>query len=603
MSLTIECGREPGPGPQAPVARTLLYTQRCGGRGQAFAAVAPPLRKARTLRRSLATLDRTVFDVVVIGGGITGACLAHDAALRGLSVALIERGDFGGATSAASSRLLHGGIRYLQQLRLDKVRESAQERTFLCRIAPHLVHWVPFLVPTDRTLFRGRWLLAGGMALYASLGGADESGGDLQVPTGTYFDRAALGREAPALARDSRFAGAFVLNECHLHSSERMTLAFVKTAALHGAVVANHVACHGLVREGKRVVGVRARAVAREDEIRIRARLTVNAAGPWLPGLNDSLGVGPLRRPVNGFAQGAHIVTRQILPRWAAALPTERPSGALLDRGGRHVFVIPWRGHSLIGTSNRPFRGDPGAVLPEAQDVTDLVDDVNRALPSADLRRDEVRHAFAGLYPLTARRIDASVYQGTGDYQIVDHERDGLAEGIVSVLGAKYTTARRLAELATNLVCRKLGRSDARCRTRETPLVGWMPDAPSLRCRIGDSYGGALDQATVESLLRHYGEEADKVLRAAASDPSLLRPVAAGRETIAAEVVYSVDHEMAAQLSDVVFRRTGLGMLGYPGDSCLERCAAIMADRLGWSEARRAEELRRTRSCFPVPPA
>ena len=552
--------------------------------------------------RSLATLDRTIFDVVIIGGGITGACLAHDAALRGLSVALIERGDFGGATSAASSRLLHGGIRYLQQLRFDKVRESAQERTHLRRIAPHLMHWVPFLVPTDGTVARGRWLLAGGMALYALLGGTDESGDDLRVPSGTYFDRAALGREAPALAGDSHLAGAFVLNECHLHSSERMTLAFLKTAVTHGAVVANYVASNGLLREGKRVVGVRARDVERDDEIRIRARLTVNAAGPWLPSLNDSFGVGPLQRPVNGFAQGAHIVTRQILPRYAAALPTERASGALLDRSGRHVFVIPWRSHSLIGTSNRPFRGELGEVRPEAQDVADLVEDVNRALPSVALGRDEVRHAFAGLYPLTARRIDARLYQGTGDYQIVDHERHGLADGIVSVLGAKYTTARRVAELATDLICRKLGRSGAECRTYETPLVGSPSDSAALRRRLEDRYGGGLDLSAIESLLRHYGEEADDVLRGAAATPSLLHRVAPERETIEAEVAYAVEHEMAGRLTDVVFRRTGLGMLGHPGEHGLERCAAIMAARLGWSSARREEELQRTRVCFPVPP-
>lgn len=563
--------------------------------------MAPLPPKALTLHRSPATLDRTLFDVVVIGGGITGACLAHDAASRGLSVALIERGDFGGATSAASSRLLHGGIRYLQQLRLDKVRESARERTHLRRIAPHLVRWVPFLVPTERTLARGRWLLAGGMALYALLGGADESGADLSVPSGTYLDRTALGREAPALAGDSRFAGAFVLNECHLHSSERMTLAFLKTAVEHGAVVANYVACRGLLREGERVVGVRARDVEGDVEIRVRARVTVNAAGPWLPGLNDCFGIGPLRRPVKGFAQGAHIVTRQILPRYAAALPTERASGALLDRGGRHVFVIPWRGHSLIGTSNRPFCGKPGAVRPETQDVADLVDDVNRAVPSAALRRDEVRHAFAGLYPLTARRIDARVYQGTGDYQIVDHEKHGQADGIVSVLGARYTTARRLAELATDVVCRRLDRSGAVCRTREMPLVGYASDTASLRRRLEERFADRLDSSVVESLVRHYGEEAEDVLRSTVADPSLLRRMASERETLGAEVAYAVDHEMATRLADVVFRRTGLGMLGHPGESALERCAAIMAARLGWSAARRADELRATVACFPVP--
>ena len=552
------------------------------------------------MRRSLDTLERTVFDVAIIGGGITGACLAHDAALRGLKVALVERGDFGGATSASSSKILHGGIRYLQQLRFDKVRESARERNCLRRIAPHLVRWVPFLVPTERRLSGGRWLLSSGMAVYAALGGADESGDDLRVPSGTYFDRAALGREAPLLAAVGRFTGAFVLNECHLHSSERMTLAFLKTAVRHGAVVANYVASDGLLREGTRVAGVRARDLERGDEIRVPARITINAAGPWLPGLNDRFAAGPLRRRVTGLAQGAHVVTRQVLPDYAAALPTERASGAWLDRGGRHVFVIPWRGHSLIGTSNRPFLGEPGDVRPGPQDVSDLVGDVNRALPAANLRREEVRHAFAGLYPLTARRIAAGVYQGTGDYQIVDHGRDGGADGFVSVLGAKFTTARRVAELAVTLVCRKLGRSGARCLTRDTPLAGGAPRVSAPAPRIG---APRPDAATRESLARHYGAEADDVLGAAGGDPSLLRRVAAHRETIGAEVVYAVEHEMARQLADVVFRRTGLGTLGHPGEPALERCAAIMAARLGWSDAQRAEQLRSTRDCFPVPPA
>lgn len=555
------------------------------------------------MRRSLATLERTVFDVVIIGGGITGACLAHDATLRGLTVALVERGDFGGATSAASSKILHGGIRYLQQIRFDRVRESARERSCLHRIAPHLVRWVPFLVPTERSLSRGRWFLSSGMALYALLGGADEAANDLEAASGTYLDRSALEREAPALAAVSRFTGAFVLNECHLHSSERMTLAFLKAAVRQGAVVANYVASDGLLREGTRVAGIRVRDAERGDELRIRARITINAAGPWLPRLNDRFAVGPLRRRVSGFAQGAHIVTRQVLPHYATALSTGRASGALLDRGGRHVFVIPWRGHSLIGTSNRPFRGEPADVRPGAQDVSDLVDDVNRALPSAALDLDEVCHAFAGLYPLTARRIEANVYQGTGDYQIVDHGRHGLADGFVSVLGAKFTTARRAAELATTLVCRKLGRRGPACRTHETPLVGSASSASTLRRWIRGRHRGSLHETTIESLVAHYGAEADEVLCGAADDSSLLQRLAATRETIGAEIVYAAEHEMSRQLTDVVFRRTGLGTLGHPGEPALERCAAIMAARLGWSDAERARQLRTTRTCFPFPPA
>ena len=386
------------------------------------------------MRRSPAALENTTFDAVVIGGGITGACIAHDAALRGLSVALIEQGDFGGATSAASSKLLHGGIRHLQQLRVDKVRESARERSHFRRIAPHLSRWVPFLVPTDRTFRRGRWFLGCGMELYALLGGADELSGASGPPSGTWLDRAALGRVAPLIADCEAVTGALVLNECHLHSSERMTLAFVKTAVAHGASAANYVAADGLLRDGSRVVGVRARDVERGDEFPIRARVTVNAAGPWLPGLNDRFAVGALRRPVTAMAMGAHIVTRQVMGGFAAALSTGRASAALVGRGGRHVFVIPWRGHSLIGTSNRRFQGEPAAVEPTKEDVADLVGDVNRAIPSAPLAPDDVRHAFAGLYPLTAARIDPVVYQGAADYQIVDHGRHGGAEGALMAL-------------------------------------------------------------------------------------------------------------------------------------------------------------------------
>ena len=553
------------------------------------------------MRRTPADLERTVFDVVIVGGGITGACLAHDGAARGLSVALIERGDFGGATSAASSKILHGGIRYLQHLRVDKVRESVRERNTMRRIAPHLVRRVPFLIPTQPTTARGRWLLSAGMALYKLLGGADESGDDLLAPTGTYFDRAALGREAPELAATGRFTGAMVLNEHHLYSSERMTLAFLKTAVRHGAVVANYIASEGLLRQGSRVVGVRGR-LAEGGEVRVRARMTVNAAGPWLPEFNEHHRVGPLGRPVTGFAQGAHIVTRRLSARYAAALPTTRASGALLDRGGRHVFVIPWRGHSLIGTSNRPFSGNPSEVRAGNRDVADLVDDVNRAMPTASLGLDEVRHAFAGLYALTTRRIDANVYQGTGDYQIVDHARDGTADGYVSVLGSRFTTARRVAELAMTLVCRKLGRRDAVCRTHEIPLVGSTSRVGLVRQRICGQYADGLDSAAAESLVRQFGVEAGDMLRGARSDPSLLRRLSVCRETLEAEVVYAVDHEMARQLSDVVLRRTGLGTLGHPGEPALERCATLMASRLGWSPAQRARQLGSTRSCFAIPP-
>ena len=553
------------------------------------------------MNRALTSFNRTTFDVLVVGAGISGACIAHDAALRGLSVALIDRDDFGGATSSASSKLLHGGIRHLQQLRLDKVRESIRERDSLRRVGPHLVRWVPFLIPAGGTVRSGRALLSCGLGAYSWLGGAVEPGRGGPLPTGTYLDRPTLGQLAPALTESTRFTGAFVLNECHLHSSERMTIAFVKTAAANGAVVANYVAVDGLLRDGRRVVGVRARDVETDGAFPIRARVTVNAAGPWLADMNDRFSVGALGRPVSGFALGAHIVTRELLAEFAVALPTRRPSRALVGRGGRHVFVIPWRGLSLIGTSNRPFRGHPDRVRPTAHDVAGLVSDVNRALPSAGLTRADARHAFAGLYPLTAHHIAPDVYQGMTDYQVVDHARHGGADGYVSALGAKYTTARRLAERATTVVCAKLGYHRVPCRTHDTPLVGGdLTDPADLRFRLRTRGGASVDDATADALVRHFGTEAHDVLDDAARSPLRTRRLAPDRETIEAEVRFAVRREMARQLADVVFRRTGLGTVGHPGDLCLERCATIMADELGWSASYRSEQLQRTRARFPT---
>lgn len=555
------------------------------------------------MRREATAFHDTTFDVVVVGGGITGACLAHDATLRGLSVALVERHDFGSATSAASSKLLHGGIRYLQQARFDKVRESAHERACFQRIAPHLTRWVPFLIPTQPGLLRGRQVLGCGMWLYERLTrGEDRVVSDpaKQVPPSEFYRRDELVRLVPELGARDDITGAQVLYESHLHSSERMTLAFLKTAARGGAVVANYLTVDGVVTRDRRVEGVSVVDTLSGDRFDIRARIVVNAAGPWLSGLNERLGVGRLRVPVSAFSTGAHIVTRQVIDRFALALPTRRRSSAIVDRGGRHVFVIPWRGHSLIGTSDRPFAGELDGVGPTDRDIGDLLNDVNAALPGLELTRGDVSHAFAGLYPLTARDVRPDVYQGTGDYQVIDHGRVGGSDGVVSVLGAKYTTARQLAERATSLLCRRLDRGATASRTGETALVGGeIDDLERFRNDAVTRHAEHLPRGLVEHLVNHYGTETDAVVARGSTDPQrLLTPLASERESVGAEVQFAVEEEMAVRLSDVVFRRTGLGTLGDPGVECLRRCGEIMGRCLGWSDATMKEEVQQTQSLF-----
>ena len=549
--------------------------------------------------RDLTRLGRDELDVLIIGGGITGACLAHDAALRGLSVGLIEKGDFGGATSSASSKLLHGGIRYLQQGRIDKIRESAVERAAFQTIAPHLSHYVPFLIPTYPGLMRGRTALAAGVALYEWLTAGPNrhiAHGTKQVPRPSRHQVAAWLRQLEALAPSERPTGASAIYESHVYSTERMTLAFLKSAAANGASVANYVEAVSVVRQGPRVSGLAARDALTGRDLTIGARLVVNAAGPWIGALDRSFAIGPLDRRITGFSRGAHIVTRQVLRDVAVALPTGRQAQALVTRGGRHVFLIPWRGCTLIGTSDRPFTGDLDDVRPTEEDVNDLLQDVNHALPGAGLRQDDVRHAFAGLYPLTESALREDVYQGTGDYQIVDHAVRDRVEGVISVLGAKFTTARRVAERAVDVALRKLGRPHVPCRTSTTPLAGGEnPDVARFRQALAGRHP-ALSETTLDHLVAAYGTEADAVI-ASRPEGGRLSP---DRESLEAEVSFAVEHEMAVRLEDVVFRRTGLGTVGHPGLDCLRRCAGIIGVRLGWGPEEREAQVLRTERQFPI---
>ena len=460
---------------------------------------------APSLTRRLADLDGATFDIVVVGGGITGAFLAWDAALRGLRVALVEKDDFGGATSAASSKLLHSGVRYLQQGQLGKVRESAVERAAFARIAPHLAHYVPFLIPTYQGATKGRALVGAGLALFGVVSFGSEgppAPGMPRVPKTRFLSKDGLVSRYPLLGTVPNVTGAWMLHELHMHNSERMTLAVAKSAAAHGAVLANYVRVVGLTRidDGAVVSGVDALSGA---TLSIRARLLVNAAGPWIAPLSAALGVSAPHRPITGFSKGAHLVVRHLLDA-AVALPTRQRGETLIDRGGRHFFLIPWRGRTLVGTTNVPFDGPLDEVGVTRQDVTDFLAEINDALPGAGLRRADVEHAFAGVYPLTRDVIRPGVYQMTGDYQAAHHGKDGTP--VVTVLGAKYTTARRVAERALGVVVERLGRGDRQCRTATTPLTG----APSGEVT-------ALEQALYRSASlarrRHGGRDPGAPLR------------------------------------------------------------------------------------------
>lgn len=548
------------------------------------------------MKRDISKLQTTTFDLVIIGGGITGACLAHDAALRGLRVCLVEKNDFGMSTSAASSKLLHGGIRYLQKLQFGKVRESARERTYFQIIAPHITSTIPFLVPTIRgSVMKGRAALLAGMNLYRAIcTGLNGLISDpaKKVEFGRFFSKASVLEQVPILSAIDGLSGAHTLFECHMHNSERMTLAFIKSAVENGAEAANHVEVRRLIDTEERITGIHCLDTLSDQEFQIRARLVVNAAGPFLPSINSQIDSLTLFKETTGFSKGVHIVVRQLEPNFALALSSGKKTEGLVTRGGRHIFMIPWRDRTLIGTTNVPFDDDLDRVRVTRKDIIDFLQDINAIVPGISLREEDVHYAFAGLYPLISDEIKTDTYQGTGEYQVVDHSEQGGPAGIVSVMGAKYTTARAIAEQAMDLIGKKIAVPDPRCRTASVPLFEGRID--NLEQFIRDKqhqFRELLEPRTVRDLIISHGSEIDKVVDYCQAVPGYLEKLSEERETLAGEVAYAVEHEMACTLDDVVIARTGLGTIGHPGTAVLEKAITIIGPLLEWDEQRIEEEL------------
>ncbi|HFQ82280.1 MAG TPA: glycerol-3-phosphate dehydrogenase/oxidase [Desulfobacterales bacterium] len=546
---------------------------------------------------NLQQLAAREFDILVVGGGITGACIAHDAALRGFSVALIERGDFGSFTSSASSKLLHGGIRYLPKGQIWKVRESGREQMIFQQLAPHLTSWIPFLIPTRKgSLTKGALALKTAMYIYrlCHLGLSNLLDDRTRKPaTGQFYSASATVSLAPRLANLEGLTGSQVLYESHMHSSERMTLAFLKTAVHNRAVIANYLEAKDYLVEQSRVQGVLAHDRLTGNDYTISARLTINSAGPAVQALNRSvpaLGLG-LKKELTGFSRGVHLVTRQIHPKYALALTTRKKTEGFITRGGRHFFIIPWRGCSLIGTTNVPFSGNFDALRVTGQDVDDFLADINGTLPDIGLTRSDVHYAFTGLYPLIARDIQSDKYQGTGEYQIVDHQARQRVAGVITALGAKFTTARNVAEKVVNLAAKKLTLPVAACATHASPLLeGRINDLTRFISEKQRQYSDVLSADAVAHLIRYHGAELDQVMAMAADTPDLLKPLSAAATTLAVEVLYGVRAEMAMTLDDVIFRRTGAGTKGQPDQEALQRAGDIMTAELGWSKAQLEEE-------------
>ena len=532
------------------------------------------------LLRDLAALAADHYDVLIVGGGIYGAALAWEAASRGLHVALVEKADFGAETSANSLKIIHGGLRYLQHADLKRLRESSRERRALLRIAPHLVHPLPTVVPAYGHGVRGREALALAVAANDLLS-ADRHRGladpQKRIPRGQVLSRERMLALAPGIEREG-LTGGVLYYDAQVMSAERLPLAFLRSAIERGARVANYAEATGLLREGERVIGAQVTDRLTGEVFEVRARLVVGAAGPWVNRLLDRAGV-PQRV---GHVKAINVIVPPLFEQVAVGLPSRSRDG------GRLFFVAPWRGVSLVGTYYVPAGDDPDALHVTREEVEAFLAAVNRAYPPAGLAAEYVTFVHAGLLPA----------KGSGTRLarrpvIREHGPDG-APGLLTVVGVKYTTARAVAERTVNRIFRLGGQTPPRSISATTPLYGGDIERfdDFLREQVRqDSLG--IGEGGVMRLVYHYGSALPDVLRYADGGRG---PDAALR----AEVLYAVREEMAQTLADVVLRRTGLGTAGHPGETTLRRCAGLMAAELGWSEARIRQEIEDVNAAYPA---
>ncbi|QLH23521.1 glycerol-3-phosphate dehydrogenase/oxidase [Streptomyces sp. Rer75] len=511
---------------------------------------------------ALARMADRELDVLVVGGGVVGAGTALDAATRGLETGLVESRDWASGTSSRSSKLVHGGLRYLEMLDFALVREALKERGLLLeRIAPHLVKPVPFLYPLKHRGWE-RVYAGAGVALYDAM--SVSSGHGRGLPVHRHLSRTRALRVAPCLRKDA-LVGALQYYDAQVDDA-RFVTSLVRTAARYGAHVANRARVVGFLREGARVVGARVHDLEQGGEFEVRARQVVNASGVWTD--ETQALIGERGQFHVRASKGIHLV-----------VPRDRihsTTGLILRTEKSVLFVIPWGRHWIIGTTDTGWDLDKAHPAASSADIDYLLEHVNEVL-AVPLTRDDVEGVYAGLRPLLAGESDATSKLSR------EHTVAHPVPGLVVVAGGKYTTYRVMAKDAVDEAVHGLDRRVGPCVTEDVPLVGAVGYQALWNARARMARRTGLHVARVEHLLNRYGALTEEVLELVAADSSLGEPLTAADDYLRAEVVYAASHEGARHLDDVLTRRTRISIETFDrGTRGAREAAELMAPVLGW---------------------
>ncbi|MCC6674246.1 MAG: glycerol-3-phosphate dehydrogenase/oxidase [Thermomicrobiales bacterium] len=524
------------------------------------------------MQRSVpADLNRRRFDLIIIGGGINGAAIARDAALRGLSVLLLEKDDFASGTTSWSTRLIHGGLRYLEHFEFELVHESLVERGRLLENAPHLIDPLPLVLPVFRGSKHSPAKLRVGMRIYDFFSRHDS------LPKHRWFSRKETGANWPEMTMEG-LLGSFRYFDAQATFPERLVIEQIVSAVSFGAIALDYARVVSIDSAGSAVTGVTFVDEVAGQRHSVQARAVVDVTGPWVDELLATLDPPP--KPEIGGTKGSHIFLARTGAEPAEALYAEAESD------GRPFFVIPWNGLTMIGTTDLPFSGDLDEVTATEAEIDYLLTEARRLLPFLDLARERVLFTYSGVRPLPAVPAD-SPGGITRRHFLVDHAPEH--SDLYSVVGGKLTTHRSLAEEVVDTIARALG-NHAPCRTRNLPFP-YSPGAglEELRQELMGSFG--FSGPAARRLASIYGTRARDIAALGASDPALGKPLGVGSLATGAEFLWTLEHELALGLSDVVIRRMMAAWNADLGRGVAEGAAGIGRTHLGWSNDRVTAEL------------
>jgi glycerol-3-phosphate dehydrogenase len=545
------------------------------------------------MKRNLERLADHKFDILVIGGGIHGAITAWDAALRGVSVGLIERGDFGGGTSQNSLKIIHGGLRYLQDGNLSRIRTMARERTTWMKIAPHLIHPLTCLMPTTQKMSRSR--VAMGFALMAndiiSFDRNQLADPEKDILDGMIVSQKELSRILPRYDASTSTGGA-VWYDAQIYNSERLLLEFIISAVDAGAEVANYVEAISFLQQDNRIIGVQAKDFQTGQIFDIQSRLVINCAGAWMDCLLEKAAL----HSQYATSVAMNVIVNQVWSDVAVGLTSQPVNG----KPSQVLFIVPWRNKSMIGTCHIPWRDAPHTFKLNEAMVQEFLDQINSAHPPLQLSLEDVRHVTWGFLPVNKADANKQPVRLTRDGVVIDHQKKDGISGLISILGVKYTTARVVAEQAMDLAVNQLGMKTKKCQTHMTQVRGGkIEDFRAFLRKALLKVPRVINERSTEHLVYTYGSEYQKLVECVLRQPDLARRIDPPLPVTVAEVEHAVHHEMALTLADVIGRRTELGSTGLPSMAALQKCASLISREFQWSSEHQQQEIKSVIQTYP----